>query len=236
MTSWTENLAQQVVKYSKPVFSTSFSIEDQIITDQIVRQNLPVDIFTLDTGRLPNETYKVWQKTLDKYQIRIQAFYPNEKKLEEFISHNGINAFYNSTDLRHKCCDIRKIQPLKRALESKTYNLWISGIRKEHSESRGEKPMIEQDNGFNIIKFYPVLELTQKEVMDFIKKYDIPYNGLYDKGYKSIGCTPCTRALREGEKNRDGRWWWENSSKECGLHMVNGKLVKKNFKDDNKKT
>jgi phosphoadenosine phosphosulfate reductase len=227
MTSWIKNLAQQVSKYSKPVFSTSFSIEDQIITDQIVKQNLPVDIFTLDTGRLHNETYEVWQKTLDKYKIKIKAFYPNEQNLEEFINKNGINSFYNSTDLRHQCCNIRKISPLKKALESDSYNLWISGIRKEHSEFRVNKSMIEQDNGFNIVKFYPVLDLTEDEVKRLIKDSDIPYNKLHDKGYKSIGCAPCTRALREGEKNRDGRWWWESSNKECGLHMVNGKLTRK---------
>ena len=226
MTDWIKNLTKQIAKYSKPVFSTSFSIEDQIITDQIVRQNIQVDIFTLDTGRLNNETYEVWQKTLDKYQIKIKAFYPDRKKLEEFVNHNSINAFYNSANLRHQCCEIRKTLPLKRALEANNYNLWISGVRKEHSEFRSNKPMIEQDNNFNITKFYPVLELNEKEIMDVIKKYDIPYNKLYDQGYKSIGCAPCTRALRKGEKNRDGRWWWENSNKECGLHMINDKITR----------
>ncbi len=210
----------------RTIFSTSFSIEDQVITDFIAAQNLPIDIFTIDSGRLPNETYQVWQSTIDKYRIKISAYYPNQNEIEKFVSENGIDPFYTSKEMRLQCCNIRKIEPLKRAISG--YEIWISGIRAEHSLSRGQKSFFENDENLSITKFYPLLETKEDEVWQIIKDRQIPYNQLYKKGYRSIGCAPCSRAIEPNDDVRAGRWWWENDdAKECGLHMVNGKLVRK---------
>jgi phosphoadenosine phosphosulfate reductase len=223
--SWEERL-RLVVSQDRSVFSTSFSIEDQVITDFIVQNKLPVDIFTLDTGRLPNETYQVWQETLDNYGIRIKAYYPDEKEIANFVEKNGINSFYRSKEFRLECCRIRKVGPLKKALEG--YQLWISGIRKEHSPDRQTKDFFEEDSLHQLTKFYPLLEMSEDEVWEIIRKKSIPYNKLYDQGYRSIGCAPCSRAISHDENIRAGRWWWEEKSgKECGLHLVNGRLVRK---------
>lgn len=196
-----------------------------VITDFIAANHLPIEIFTIDTGRLPEETLKVWQETSDKYQIKIAVYYPNNSALEEFVGENGINSFYQSKKLRLNCCEIRKIEPLKRALNNK--ELWISGLRKEHSASRFEKDFFEYDQNLNLTKFYPILDLKEAELWEYIEKNQVPFNELYKKGYKSIGCAPCSRAILEGEDARAGRWWWEeDQTKECGLHNINGKLVR----------
>ena len=208
-------------------FSTSFSIEDQIILKFIHKHQLPITIFTIDTGRLPNLTYKIWQETIEKYKVKIKAYYPDSVELSDFVNDNGVNSFYHSEDLRHKCCEIRKVNPLKKALKNK--EIWISGIRRAHSSNRENKEFFEYDDNLDIVKFYPLLELNEEEVWNYIRKYGIIYNKLYDKGYRSIGCDPCSRAVTAEEDIRDGRWWWEaNSKKECGLHIVNNKLVRKN--------
>ncbi|MDB2550513.1 phosphoadenylyl-sulfate reductase [Rickettsiales bacterium] len=196
------------------VFSTSFSLEDQIITDFIAKNNLNIEIFTIDTGRLFSQTYDIWQKTLDKYQILIKSYYPNDLELQHFVENSGINAFYDSINLRKECCNIRKIEPLKRALKDKDF--WISGIRKEHSQNRSKKEISEFDDNLKITKFYPLLDLKENEIWQIIRQEDIPYNKLYDQEFESIGCAPCTRSGFA----RDGRWWWENgeNKKECGLH------------------
>ncbi len=230
--NWQEKIKFVANNYNNITFSTSFSIEDQIITDVIFKNNLNIEVFAIDTGRLPKETHEVWQEVLTKYKGKIKAFCPDAKEIGEFVTNNGINSFYDSTDLRHKCCYIRKVMPLKKALKGK--ELWISGLRREHNLNRQDKEFFEVDAGLNIIKFYPVLELSEDQVFKYIKENNIPYNKLYDAGYKSIGCDPCSRAVKEGEDSRSGRWWWEsNSDQECGLHMVDGKLtrVSKNNKD-----
>ncbi|MFT6077652.1 MAG: phosphoadenosine phosphosulfate reductase [Myxococcota bacterium] len=214
--TWQENLIQISQNFSNMTFSTSFSLEDQIITHFIQKNKLPIEIFTLDTGRLFKETYDVWQKTLDIYGVKIQAFYPDAFLIGDFVSKNGIDAFYSSKDLRTSCCHIRKVEPLKRALKDK--DLWISGLRSGHSSSRDDKDFIERDENLNITKFYPLLHLNEDGVRDYLKKNNVPYNELYDSGFSSIGCAPCTRAVEDGEDPRAGRWWWEESSKECGLH------------------
>jgi phosphoadenosine phosphosulfate reductase len=211
MANWKEILIDLGQK-ENVAFSTSFSLEDQIITDFIAKNHLKIEIFTIDTGRLFNESYKVWQRTLDEYDLEIKSYYPNHYEIEDFVKINGINAFYNSVSLRKKCCHIRKIEPLKRALKNK--NFWISGIRKEHSQDRSKKKISEFDDNLKITKFYPLLDLKEDEIWQIIRKGKIPYNKLYDNGFESIGCAPCSRAGFA----RDGRWWWEKSNKECGLH------------------
>lgn len=199
-------------------FSTSFSYEDQLITDKILSNNLPVNIFTLDTGRLFEETYSCWSATNERYQTKIKAYYPDHNLLEPFVAEHGPNSFYESVDQRKACCFVRKVEPLKRALKGNS--IWITGIRAEHSNNRHDMTQIEWDEGNQIIKYHPLLQWTTEEVKDYINKYNVPYNILHDRGFVSIGCAPCTRAIKPGEDFRAGRWWWEdNTKKECGLHV-----------------
>ena len=199
-------------------FSTSFSYEDQVITHKILSNQLPIKIFTLDTGRLFLETYSVWRSTNEKYNTHIKAYYPDSLLLENFVGEKGPNAFYESVENRKECCYIRKVVPLKRALKDNA--VWITGLRAEHSADRHDMPQVEWDESNNIIKYHPILHWTTEEVKQYINENDIPYNILHDKGFVSIGCAPCTRAIRPGEDFRAGRWWWEdNSKKECGLHV-----------------
>ena len=202
----------------KVTFSTSFSYEDQVITHKILSNHLPIKIFTLDTGRLFPETYSVWRSTNEKYNTHIKAYYPDSLLLEDYVSEKGPNAFYESVENRKGCCFIRKVVPLKRALKDNA--VWITGLRAEHSADRHNMPQVEWDESNNIIKYHPILHWTTEEVKQYINENDIPYNILHDKGFVSIGCAPCTRAIRPGEDFRAGRWWWEdNSKKECGLHV-----------------
>ncbi len=217
--NWQEKLIFVAKNYENVVFSTSFSLEDQVILDFIAQNDLKIEIFTLDTGRLFRETYQVWQNSLEKYGLKIGAFYPNQDEIASFVEQNGINAFYDSVDLRKKCCAIRKVEPLKRALKNK--EIWISGIRKGHSEARSDKDFFEEDKGLGLLKFYPLLDFSEEDLWSYIDKNSVPINSLYKKGFKSIGCQPCSRAVSSGEDDRAGRWWWESGNgnkKECGLH------------------
>jgi phosphoadenosine phosphosulfate reductase len=199
------------------VFSTSFGIEDQVLTDIIARAGLPVRIFTLDTGRLFQETYTVWSATLQKYGIDIEAFAPDSAGLEAWLKAHGPNGFYESVENRKSCCHIRKVLPLQRALQGN--RVWITGIRAAQSANRDTMPVIEWDDVNSIIKYHPLLHMTYEELRLHVSAYEVPINPLHDRGFVSIGCAPCTRAIREGEDFRAGRWWWEdNSKKECGLH------------------
>jgi phosphoadenosine phosphosulfate reductase len=199
-------------------FSTSFSMEDQLISHFILDAKLPITIFTLDTGRLFAETYSVWSRTNEKYGTRIKAFYPDRTVLEEYLNTLGPNAFYESVENRKACCQIRKVEPLKRALQG--HAVWITGLRKAHSQQREEVGLLEWDNHNQVIKYNPLMDWTTDQVMEHIQKWAIPYNILHDRGFVSIGCAPCTRAIKPGEDFRAGRWWWEdNSKKECGLHV-----------------
>ncbi len=200
----------------KIIFSTSFSYEDQVIA--FLLKNLDVEIFTLDTGRLFEETYQTWTLTQSFIGKKIKAYYPQTDILQNYISAEGPDSFYKSVELRKKCCFIRKVEPLGRAI--KGYHVWITGIRAEHSPNRENMQMLEWDEDHQIIKFHPLMHWTHQEVLDFIKKYHIPYNPLHKKGFVSIGCAPCTRPIQEGEDFRAGRWWWEDANKkECGLHI-----------------
>ena len=197
-------------------FSTSFSFEDQAITDLIQKNTTGISVFTLDTGRLFPETYSTWSRTVEHYGINIKAFYPDEVALQQYVTSNGPNAFYQSTELRKSCCHIRKVVPLKKALQNNS--VWITGLRAEHSPGRENLQSLEWDETNNIIKYHPLLYWTTEGVKQYINENRIPYNSLHDKGFVSIGCAPCTRAIEPGEHPRAGRWWWEQSQKECGLH------------------
>jgi len=201
----------------KVVFSTSLGYEDQVISHMIFANKLPIQVFTLDTGRLFNETYSVLNSTLDRYKTPIKVMYPNHQSLEKLVTKKGPTSFYESLENRKECCFIRKVGPLKRALKGNS--IWITGIRADQSDNRHEMSNVEWDEANQITKFHPLLNWTLEDVKAYIFKHNIPYNSLHDKGFVSIGCAPCTRAIREGEDFRAGRWWWEqNDKKECGLH------------------
>lgn len=200
------------------VFSTSFGLEDQAITQVLSESQVPVSIFTLDTGRLFPETYSTWSATLERYKVSIEAHYPNEIQIRQWVTENGPNAFYESTEARKACCQIRKVEPLKRALKGK--KIWITGIRAAQSPDRKGMPILEWDEANELVKYHPLLHWSDQDVKDFIALHNVPYNPLHDRGFVSIGCAPCTRAIKAGEDFRSGRWWWEDDSKkECGLHM-----------------
>ncbi len=218
-----DNLKNIAAAYpGQVVFSTSFSWEDQAISHIIFNEKINIQVFTLDTGRMFPETYSTWSRTLEKYDQPITAYYPDALALQDFIAKKGPNSFYDSVDNRKECCGIRKVEPLKRALKGK--KVWITGIRAEHSPNRNDMQELEWDGGNNLTKYHPLLNWNTKEVIAFIDKNNIPYNPLHDKGFVSIGCAPCTRAVRPGEDFRAGRWWWEDASKkECGLHVHEAK-------------
>jgi phosphoadenosine phosphosulfate reductase len=201
------------------VFSTSFGWEDQVITHMIFTNNLPIKIFTLETGRLFPETYYVWNRTMEMYEKPIHAYYPNNELLEKMVNAKGPNSFYESVENRKECCNIRKVEPLNRALAGN--KLWVTGIRAEQSANRQFMENLEWDEQHNLIKFHPIFDWTLDQVKEYIRAYNVPYNTLHDRGFPSIGCQPCTRAVQPGEDFRAGRWWWEDQSKkECGLHEV----------------
>ena len=201
----------------KIAFSTSFGQEDQVITDLIFSNNIPINVFTLDTGRFFEETYKVWNKTQEKYNRSIYVYFPDKDEVENMVSEKGPYSFYESIENRKECCNIRKVHPLKRALEG--IELWITGLRADQSQARTELDYFSFDESFNTTKFNPLKDWPLTEVIDYLHKNNVPYNSLHDKGFISIGCSPCTRAINEGDDIRAGRWWWEDKSKkECGLH------------------
>ena len=201
----------------KIAFASSLGYEDQIITHFIARNDLPIKIFTLDTGRLFPETYELIDRTVARYKKTIEVYFPDYKQVEEMVNQKGINLFYHSIENRKLCCDLRKTEPLKRALNG--LDAWITGLRREQAITRTHMQAIEWDAMHGLIKVNPLINWTAEEVEQFIKKEGIPYNKLHDKGFPSIGCQPCTRAIEPGEDIRAGRWWWEQpEQKECGLH------------------
>ena len=199
------------------VFSSSLGQEDQVITDAIFRNNLPIKIFTLDTGRLFNESYELLEKTMARYNKNIMVYFPDYSDVESFVTVKGINSFYESVENRKECCYIRKVKPLNRALQGA--KVWIAGLRSEQSENRKGMHIIEWLEDKQLYKFNPLIDWSFQEVLDYISEYNVPYNTLHDKGFISIGCAPCTRAIEPGEDPRSGRWWWEATHKECGLHQ-----------------
>jgi phosphoadenosine phosphosulfate reductase len=202
----------------KVLFTTSFGIEDQVISHLIFENDIPVIAATLDTGRLFPQTYKVFNETIKRYQKKIEVYFPDHEEVEKMVTEKGPFSFYHSRENRLECCRIRKLVPLNRAL--KGMECWVSGIRASQSDNRGQMDWLEFDQEKNIFKFYPLFNWSLEEVEKFIKENNVPYNVLHDKGFVSIGCEPCTRAVEKGEDFRSGRWWWETGSeKECGLHI-----------------
>lgn len=207
----------------KLAFGSSLGAEDQVITDMIARIDTSTKIFTLDTGRIFPETYEALQETNKKYDINIDVYFPNSEKVERMVNEKGINLFYESVENRKFCCLVRKIEPLKRAMTD--VDVWVTGIRKEQSVTRILTDIVELDAGTGKLKVNPLVNWTEEDVWNYIKENEVPYNKLHDKGFPSIGCQPCTRAIENDEDVRAGRWWWESpEQKECGLHKRNGQL------------
>ena len=199
-------------------FANSMGAEDMVLTDIIQRESLAIEIFSLDTGRLPTETYDLIAETERTYSTKLKLFFPQADPVENYVRNNGINAFYESIDLRKACCFIRKVEPLQRALKGK--KAWITGMRAEQSATRVDLPLRQFDAGNQLEKFNPLSDWTEQEVWAYIRMFDVPYNKLHDQFYPSIGCAPCTRPIAMGEDVRAGRWWWEDPlNKECGLHI-----------------
>lgn len=202
----------------KIALASSFGAEDVVLVDLLFKLNPRARIFTLDTGRLNQETYDVMDAIRDKYGIRIEVFHPQAEKVEKMTEEYGFNLFYNSIDDRKLCCNVRKMEPLKRALSG--LDAWITGLRREQAVTRTDVMKVERDRSNGLIKLNPLVEWTEEQIWDYIKANDVPYNALHDRGFPSIGCEPCTRAVKQGEDLRAGRWWWETpEQKECGLHV-----------------
>ncbi len=211
-------IQKNIEKYNSVAFANSLGAEDMVLIDLIQKNKLSVEAFSIDTGRLPPETYNLIQKAEDKYQFKIKLYFPDHQKVESYVNTNGINAFYNSIDLRKSCCAIRKVEPLNRALKDK--KVWITGMRQEQSQTRFALKEEEFDETHQSQKLNPLSTWSELEVWAYIKINDVPYNTLHDQFYPSIGCAPCTRAISAGEDIRAGRWWWEDpQNKECGLHV-----------------
>ena len=219
-----ESTSKEILEYflttykDKAALSSSFGLEDQILTHMMLSLDKKARIFTLDTGRLHPQTYDVMDATNLKYEINVDVYFPNNTKIEELYKKQGVNGFYESIQNRKTCCFVRKIEPLKRALNE--LDVWITGLRISQSVTRENLNIVEYDEVNKVIKVNPLLNWSEEEVWEFVKKNKIPYNSLHDEGYPSIGCAPCTRAIEIGAGVRSGRWWWENPEhKECGLHL-----------------
>lgn len=198
-------------------FASSLGLEDQIITHSIATSSLSCRVFTLDTGRLFPETYELIDRTNARYKMKIEMFFPNYEAVEKMVYEKGANLFYESIENRKLCCSVRKTQPLNRALQG--LKAWITGLRREQSITRHDIRIVEWDEMHNLYKINPLINWSEADVKEYIRKNNIPFNTLHDKGFPSIGCQPCTRAIMAGEDIRAGRWWWENpDQKECGLH------------------
>ncbi|HRJ24914.1 MAG TPA: phosphoadenylyl-sulfate reductase [Thauera sp.] len=202
-------------------FANSFGAEDMVLTDLILANALPIEIFSLDTGRLPAETYTLIGEVEQRYDTKLKIYFPDASAVETFVRSQGINAFYDSVELRKACCGVRKMEPLRRALAGK--KAWITGLRAAQSVTRTGLPVREFDSANGLDKLNPLSDWSETEVWAYIRLHEVPYNALHDQFYPSIGCAPCTRAVAVGEDVRAGRWWWEDpASKECGLHVKKG--------------
>ena len=212
------NAVNEFGSQGEVTFANSMGAEDMVLTDIILRESLPIEIFSLDTGRLPVETYDLMAELEHTYDTKLKIFFPRAETVESYVRTNGINAFYESIDLRKACCHMRKVEPLGRALSGK--KAWITGMRAQQSATRADLPVRQFDESNRLEKFNPLSDWTEKETWAYIRMHEVPYNKLHDQFYPSIGCAPCTRAVAMGEDVRAGRWWWEDpTSKECGLHV-----------------
>jgi len=212
-------LLRQIARDFQPVaFASSLGAEDQVLTDLIYRESLPIEIFTIDTGRLPPETYTLLAELERHYGRRPAVFFPQHAAVEDYVRTHGINGLYESVEARKACCAVRKVEPLRRALAGK--KAWITGLRAGQSVTRRGVRVMEYDAANDLVKFNPLVNWSGREVWAYIRQHRVPYNVLHDRFYPSIGCAPCTRAVAVGEDPRAGRWWWESAeSKECGLHL-----------------
>jgi len=211
--------------FSPAVFASSLAAEDMVLTDLILKVGLPIAIFSLETGRLHAETLDMVAKVKATYGYDIALYHPRTAAVDAYVAQHGLNAFYDSVEMRRECCRIRKVEPLGRALAGK--RAWVTGQRRAQAATRAELHVEEQDAAHGMTKFNPLADWSEQDVWDYLRAHDVPYNALHDQGYPSIGCAPCTRAVEPGEDVRAGRWWWENpDSKECGLHLVDGKLIR----------
>lgn len=216
--------AQDVLRWAletygqKVALASSFGAEDVVLIDMLAKIDPKARIFSLDTGRLPEETYEVMEQVREKYGVPIEIYFPETRAVEEMVNQYGLNPFYKSVELRKLCCNVRKVEPLNRALAS--LSAWITGLRKEQAVTRGRVKKVEVDESHDsIIKINPLADWTEEQVWVYIKENEVPYNALHNQNYPSIGCAPCTRAVKPGEDVRAGRWWWETpEQKECGLH------------------
>jgi phosphoadenosine phosphosulfate reductase len=222
----TSEILERIARdFSPAVFASSLAAEDMVLTDMILKHGLAIGIFSLETGRLHPETLAVLDQVKEVYGYDIELYRPQPDAVDAYVAHKGLNAFYDSVDLRRECCHIRKVEPLGRALAGK--RAWVTGQRRAQSTTRAELPVQEDDLAHNMIKFNPLADWSEVDVWDYLRANNVPYNKLHDQGFPSIGCAPCTRAVNPGEDVRAGRWWWENpDSKECGLHLVDGKLIR----------
>jgi phosophoadenylyl-sulfate reductase (thioredoxin)/thioredoxin-dependent adenylylsulfate APS reductase len=221
-------LAAAVRDFSPVTFANSLGAEDMVLTDLIAKHQPDIEMFSLDTGRLPQETYDLMQEVRKRYGVPLKIYFPDSKAVEAYVAQNGVNGFYDSVEARKGCCFVRKVEPLRRALRGK--KAWITGMRRDQAVTRGTLEVSAYDAELGLQKFNPLLDWTNKEVWAYIRQYDVPYNKLHDQFYPSIGCAPCTRSVTPGEDIRSGRWWWENpENKECGLHVGHAPQVAHGF-------
>jgi phosphoadenosine phosphosulfate reductase len=212
-----ERLAGAVSEYGRVVYSNSLGAEAMVLTDIIWSHAPEIDIFSIDTGRLPEETYELLEKLQRRYKRDLRVVYPDAEALEGLVAAQGVNGFYHSLEARQACCRIRKVEPFKRAIEG--YGAWVTGVRHEQSATRALAEPVEWDAENGLYKISPILDWTEEQIWQYIRARKLPYNSLHDRQYPSIGCSPCTRAIQPGESRRAGRWWWEQpESRECGLH------------------
>jgi phosphoadenosine phosphosulfate reductase len=213
-------LAQAAWEFGPAALASSLSLEDMVLTDLVAREALPIGIFVLDTGRLHGDTLELVHRLQTRYGLEVQVYRPRAEAVTDYVARFGQDGFYRTPALRQHCCEVRKVEPLRRALAGK--GAWITGLRREQSAGRRAVAVREHDAVHGLLKFNPLADWSEREVWAYIRARDVPYNRLYDQGYRSIGCAPCTRPVVAGEDARAGRWWWEEASKkECGLH-VNG--------------
>ena len=211
-------LQEIAAEFRNVAFASSLGAEDMVVADVIAANNLPIALFTLDTGRLPRETMELLASMRQRYSSNIEVYEPDAFEVAGYVSAHGANAFYESVSLRKGCCHIRKVKPLARALSGR--DAWVTGLRRAQSVTRTDLPLREFDAMHGLVKFNPLADWSEEQVWTYIRERDVPYNALHDRGYPSIGCDPCTRAIRPGEDIRAGRWWWESrDNKECGLHV-----------------
>ncbi len=219
------NPVEMLIKIGKhygksAVFTSSLGLEDMVITDMIARNNIDVEIATIDTGRLPDETYQLMETVRSEMGIDLKIYFPEREEIEDMINSRGINLFYHSVDNRHFCCNVRKVKPLKNILRNRS--LWVTGIRAEQTVARKNARKVEYVKDHNVWKVNPLLDWSRDEIWSYVSVHKVPYNILFNQNYKSIGCQPCTRAVGKDDDERSGRWWWEDGVKECGLHLTEG--------------